>query len=177
MIPAAVATSRQESELIQNMLGQIGVKLNINTVPSPDFFEKYITPGQFDFTVFSWIGTPYPISSSKSLYAKPTAGPEGRAGHPAELRARRIGRDRSAVRRGDAGARPSTKAIELANRIDALIWQEVHSLTLYQRPEMWVAKSGPGELRRLWLRRQSSTRTSAGRNDDAVSFSRVTPRL
>ena len=30
----------------------------------------------------------------------------------------------------------------LVNRIDALIWQEVHSLTLYQRPEMWVTKSG-----------------------------------
>ena len=33
------------------------------------------------------------------------------------------------------------RAIELANGIDALIWQEVHSLTLYQRPEMWVTKS------------------------------------
>ncbi len=106
VIPSAVATSRQESELIQNMLGQIGVKLNINTVPSPDFFEKYIRPGQFDFTVFSWMGTPFPISSSRSLYAKPTMGPKRRARHPAELRARRIGRNRSAVRRGDAGARP-----------------------------------------------------------------------
>jgi peptide/nickel transport system substrate-binding protein len=34
------------------------------------------------------------------------------------------------------------KAIDIANRIDALIWQEVHSLTLYQRPEMWVVKNG-----------------------------------
>ena len=34
------------------------------------------------------------------------------------------------------------RAIELANQIDALIWQLVHSLTLYQRPEMWVTKNG-----------------------------------
>ena len=66
VIPAAVATSRQESELIQNMLGQVGVRLTINTVPSPDFFEKYVRPGQFDFTIFSWIGTPFPISSQSS---------------------------------------------------------------------------------------------------------------
>ena len=92
---------------MQNMLGQIGVKLTINTVPSPDFFEKYVRPGQFDFTVFSWIGTPYPISSSRSLYAKPVAGPWRSAGDPAELRSRRIRRDRPPVRRGDAGARPS----------------------------------------------------------------------
>ena len=30
--------------------------------------------------------------------------------------------------------------LELANQIDAQIWQLVHSLTLYQRPEMWVTK-------------------------------------
>ena len=104
VIPSAVATSQQESELIQNMLGQIGVKLTINTVPSPDFFDKYITPGQFDFTVFSWIGTPFPISSSRSLYAKPTEGPE--ASSTIQQNYARIGsrRDRSALRRGDAGA-------------------------------------------------------------------------
>ena len=45
MIPAGVATSTQESELIQNMLAQVGVTLKINTVPTPDFFAKYITPG------------------------------------------------------------------------------------------------------------------------------------
>jgi len=32
------------------------------------------------------------------------------------------------------------KAIVLANQIDALIWQEVHSLTVYQRPELIICK-------------------------------------
>jgi peptide/nickel transport system substrate-binding protein len=140
VIPSAVATSRQESELIQNMLGQVGVKLTINTVPSPDFFEKYIRPGQFDFTVFSWIGTPFPISSARSLYAKPTMGPKGELA--IQQNYARVGSDEidglftEATRELDR-----KRAIELANRIDALIWQEVHSLTLYQRPEMWVTKS------------------------------------
>ena len=35
-----------------------------------------------------------------------------------------------------------TKAIELANRADALIWQQVHSLTIYQRPELVACKKG-----------------------------------
>jgi peptide/nickel transport system substrate-binding protein len=139
VIPSAVATSRQESELIQNMLAQVGARVQINTVPSPDFFEKYVRPGQFDFTVFSWIGTPYPISSSKSIYANPTRDSAGdlvvqqnyaRVGSPEidqlfEQATRELDRD---------------AAIKLANQIDALIWQEVHSLTLYQRPEMWVTK-------------------------------------
>ena len=141
VIPAAVATSKQESELIQNMLGQIGVKLNINTVPSPDFFEKYIRPGQFDFTVFSWMGTPFPISSSQSLYAKPTVGPGGELA--IQQNYARVGSDEIDRLFDQATQELDRKrAIELANRIDALIWQEVHSLTLYQRPEMWVAKNG-----------------------------------
>jgi peptide/nickel transport system substrate-binding protein len=141
VIPAAVATSRQESELMQNMLGQVGVKLTINTVPSPDFFEKYVRPGQFDVTLFSWIGTPYPISSSRSLYAKPTVGAGGQLA--IQQNYARIGSDEidglyvQATQELDR-----QRAITLANRIDTLIWQEVHSLTLYQRPEMWVIKSG-----------------------------------
>jgi peptide/nickel transport system substrate-binding protein len=140
VIPSAVATSRQETELIQNMLGQIGVRLAINTVPSPDFFEKYIRPGQFDFTVFSWLGTPYPVSSAKSLYAKPTMGPGGVLA--IQQNYARVGSDEIDRLFSEATQELDRKrAIELANRIDAQIWQVVHSLTLYQRPEMWVAKS------------------------------------
>jgi len=139
VIPSAVATSRQESELMQNMLGQIGVKLNINTVPSPEFFEKYVRPGQFDFTVFSWIGTPFPISSTKSVYAKPVADAKGQL--TIQQNYARVGSDEIDQLYAQATQElDRTKAIELANRIDALIWQEVHSLTLYQRPEMWVVK-------------------------------------
>jgi peptide/nickel transport system substrate-binding protein len=140
VIPSAVATSRQESELIQNMLGQVGVTVNINTVPSPDFFENYIRTGQFDFTVFSWIGTPYPISSSRALYAKPTAGPNGELA--IQQNYSRVGSDEIDKLFAEATQElDRQKAIDLANRIDALIWQEVHSLTQYQRPDMWVTKN------------------------------------
>ena len=42
VIPTSVTTSKQEAELMQNMLQQIGVRLIISVVPSPDFFSKYI---------------------------------------------------------------------------------------------------------------------------------------
>ena len=141
VIPSAVATSRQESELIQNMLGQVGVRLAINTVPSPDFFEKYIRPGQFDFTIFSWLGTPFPVSSAKSLYAKPTVGIGGVLA--IQQNYARVGSDEIDKMFAAATQELDRKrAIELANQVDAQIWQIVHSLALYQRPEMWVAKTG-----------------------------------
>jgi peptide/nickel transport system substrate-binding protein len=139
VIPGGVATSRQESELIQNMLAQIGVKLNISTVPTNDFFSKYLTPGQFDFTVFSWMGTPYPLSSAKSIYAKPTHNAKGEL----EIKQNfsRVGSDQIDQLFDQAAQEVDRKkAVALANQFDALIWQEVHSLPLYQRPELFVCK-------------------------------------
>jgi peptide/nickel transport system substrate-binding protein len=140
VIPAGVATSKQETELIQNMLGQVGMKMSINTVPTQDFFDKYVTPGQFDVTVFAWIGTAFPVSSAQSIYGKPKPGPGGEL--TIQQNYARIGSDEidrlylEATQELDR-----QKAIALANRIDAAIWQEVHSLTLYQRPDMWAVKT------------------------------------
>jgi peptide/nickel transport system substrate-binding protein len=134
-IPAGVPASKQESELVQNMLGQIGVTVKLNTVPQNDFFDKYVTPGEFDFTVFSWMGTAYPVMDAKSLYGQPAMRADGsldvrqnyaRIGSPdidSLLDAANSELDRNA-------------ATALANRVDSLIWHEVHSLTLYQRPEL-----------------------------------------
>lgn len=141
VIPAAVQTSRQESELIQNMLGGIGVKVNIDVVPANDFFEQYVTPGQFDFTVFSWMGTPYPLSSAKSIYATPTRGADGQL--VIQQNYARIGTPEIDTLYAQSTSEfDRAKAIDIANRIDALIWEEVHSLTLYQRPELIAVKKG-----------------------------------
>ncbi|MGH9012049.1 MAG: ABC transporter family substrate-binding protein, partial [Acidimicrobiia bacterium] len=72
VIPSQVATSLQEGQLIQSMLTAVGVKLDVQVVTVGDFFDKYVNTGNFDFTVFSWLGGVFPISGSKSIYAKPT---------------------------------------------------------------------------------------------------------
>ena len=139
VITAAVTTSRQESELMQNMLSQIGVTMRINTVPVADFFDKYIRPGQYDFTVFSWMGTPYPISSSKSLYGKPTRNAAGQL--DIQQNYARTGSAEIDGLFDQANAEfDDQKRIDLGNQIDAEIWELVHSMTLYQRPEIIAAK-------------------------------------
>ncbi len=111
-------------------------------MPINDFFDKYVTPGQFDFTVFSWIGTPFPISSSRSIYAKPTSDAEGRSWTSSRT-TRASARTRStAVRRRRCRNSTRRRPSRSPTSIDALIWQEVHSLTLYQRPEIFAVKKG-----------------------------------
>lgn len=141
VIPAAVAVSRQESELIQNMLGQVGVTMRINVVPSSDYFDRYVRVGQFDFTVFSWIGTPFPISSSRSIYARPRRNSDGTL--DIQQNYARVGTQAIDELYAQANATlDRTQAVELANRLDAGIWELVHSLTLYQRPELYACKVG-----------------------------------
>ena len=140
VIPSGVATSQQESELMQSMLAAVGIKLDIMTVPVGDFFDKYITPGDFDLTVFSWLGTVFPISSSQSIYAKPQ-------GQNIQQNYARTGSAQIDMLFDQATAEfDTTKAIALGNQIDSLIWQEVHSLTLYQRPDIIATKSTLGNF-------------------------------
>jgi peptide/nickel transport system substrate-binding protein len=140
VIPSQVAASEKEAKQVQAMLKDIGVKVNINTVPSDDFFSKYVTPGRFDFTVFSWIGTPYPISSSKSIYANPK-------GDNIQQNFARVGSAEIDGLFDQATAElDEAKARTIANQIDALIWKEVHSLTTYQRPEIVAVKSNFGNF-------------------------------
>jgi peptide/nickel transport system substrate-binding protein len=139
VIPAGVAAARQEMELVQNMLGQVGAKLEIQTAPSNDFFDKYIIPGQFDLTVFSWMGTAYPMTSSKSLYAKPKPDSNG---HLVVLQNyARIGTEQIDQLFDQASQQlDRARAEQIMNEADRLIWDEVHSLTLYQRPELIACK-------------------------------------
>lgn len=145
VIPSQVATSRQISELLQAMLARVGVKLDIQTVPVADFFDHYVDPGDFDLTLFTWGGTPFPISSSKSIYAKPTVGPGGQL--QVQQNYSRIGSDQIDQLYDQATAEfDPEKAIALGNQIDVLIWQEVHSITLYQRPEIIPTRSTIGNF-------------------------------
>jgi peptide/nickel transport system substrate-binding protein len=136
VIPAATAVSRSEAEVILNMLAQINVGVNIDTVPGDGFFEKYVTPGRFDFTLFSWMGTQFPVGSAQSIYTKPV-------GDKIQQNYARVGSDELDQAYRDAiGELDPAKALQKANEVDKMIWTEVHSLASYQRPDIWGVKSG-----------------------------------
>ncbi|MFC4006455.1 ABC transporter family substrate-binding protein [Nonomuraea purpurea] len=135
VVPSGVQISKAEGELAQSMLGQIGVKLSIKSVPSDDFFTKYVIPGNFDITPFAYIGTPYPISSSYGIYANAADGKTWNAN---------FGRTGSAaideaMSRAGQSLDPAQARI-LTNAADQLIWPEVNVLPLYQRPQNVATK-------------------------------------
>ncbi|MGH3912435.1 MAG: ABC transporter family substrate-binding protein [Pseudonocardiaceae bacterium] len=134
VIPTQTPTSEQEARQVQQFLGELGVKVDITSVPVGDFFEKYVNRGDFDITHFSWIGVPFPVSSKSSIYGTRGDTQQNFGG---------IGNDTindlfaAATRELD----PARK-IELANQIDQQIWQAGHSLTSYQRPDVVAVREG-----------------------------------
>jgi peptide/nickel transport system substrate-binding protein len=145
VIPSQVAASRQEGELTQKMLQQVGIKLDVQTVPSDDFFEKYVTPGNFDITPFSWLGTPFPISSATSIYTNPTKDSKGEL-QIQQNYARTGSKEIDDLMSQAEEETDRTKALDLINQADTEVWNVVHSIIMYQRPQITAAKTTVANL-------------------------------
>jgi peptide/nickel transport system substrate-binding protein len=140
VIPNGVASSNQIAELVRSMLDGIGVRVDVTPVPTQDYFKQYINPGNFELTVFSFLGKPFPISSNKASYVSPKPGKNGELDFLQNFA--RIGTPEIDALFDEATSEfDERKAIDLANQIDAAIWAEVHSLPLYQRPDIAATRS------------------------------------
>ncbi|MEY2514357.1 MAG: glutathione transport system substrate-binding protein [bacterium] len=134
VIPSGVPASRQEAELTQAMCKDTGIQIDIKTVPSDPFFDDYVIPGNMDMTVFSFLGNAFPISPSKSIYANPKKDAKGEL--QVQQNFARVGSAQIDSLMSQAEEQVDVvKGRELINQADKLIWDEVHSLILFQRPQ------------------------------------------
>jgi peptide/nickel transport system substrate-binding protein len=130
VIPTSVASARNEAELVQAMLAEIGIAVDIRPVAATDFFDKYVTPGDFDLVPFSWLGTPFPASSMRSIFVRPS-------GTDIQQNFARIGTASIDHALDQAGRElDPAKAHNLIQQADRLIWQQVMVLPLFQRPQL-----------------------------------------
>ncbi|QIS07082.1 ABC transporter family substrate-binding protein [Nocardia brasiliensis] len=117
----------QMAQIMQQNLAQVGVKLIIDTRPAQGLFTDVIRPGNFDVAQFSLVGDAFPIGDLAQVFAynpDDLQGNYGRIGSP-ELNA--------LIERTVSELDPQ-KVIELANEVDRKIFEEGHSLPLYQTP-------------------------------------------
>jgi peptide/nickel transport system substrate-binding protein len=135
VIPSGTPASKNEAEIVQTMLKDIGVKLDIRSVSSNDFFNKYVMPGDFDLAPFSWIGTPFPIADAKSIYGTPK-------GDDPQQNFGRIGSEKADKLMDKAQSELNVQQARAdMNEADNLIWSIAHSLILYQRPQYTAVKA------------------------------------
>jgi peptide/nickel transport system substrate-binding protein len=130
VIPTGTPVSQTEGELTQAMLKEAGIKLTIRPVPLDKFFTDYIIKGDFDLVPFSWIGNPLPIGSLKQIYYTGSESNFPKGSDPAV----------DAAITAAVDEMDPAKAIEKANAADKLVWDMVHTIPLYQRPDIQATK-------------------------------------
>jgi peptide/nickel transport system substrate-binding protein len=130
VVPAALPLSKTEGELTQAMLKEAGIKVTIRPVPDDKFFTDFIIKGDFDLVPFSWIGEPLPIGSLTQIYKTGSESNFPKLSDPTL----------DAAIDDAVGEMDPAKAIEKANAADKLIWDLVHTIPLYQRPEIFATK-------------------------------------
>jgi peptide/nickel transport system substrate-binding protein len=141
VIPANVAASKAEAELILEMLKQVNVPVTIRTVPVGDLFDTYLTPGQYDMTVFSYIGDAFPVSDAVSIYITPIKKADGSL--DTQQNFSRVGSpDNDELFKKAVGELDDAKAADLANQVDGKLWEMVQNIPMYQRPDLWGVKKG-----------------------------------
>lgn len=135
VVPSGVPISRREGELTRALLERIGVRVDIQVVPADDVFERYVTPGNMDIVPFSWLGTSYPVSQMKAVFARPR-------GRNVQQNYSRIGSAAidAAMDQAITELAPE-RAHALVNRTDRLIWRQASVLPLYQRPQLVAVRA------------------------------------
>jgi peptide/nickel transport system substrate-binding protein len=125
-----VPAAQNEGLQTQNMLKEIGIKVDIVNVPS-DEFSTTLSSASFEMIPFSWIGTPFPFANINQLFGT------GSESNYAQLSMPEVDKlaDQIKVETDKA------KRIELANQAARIIWENVHTIPLYQRPELIATKS------------------------------------
>ncbi|MBF6343028.1 ABC transporter family substrate-binding protein [Nocardia cyriacigeorgica] len=115
----------QIAQIIQQNLAAIGVQLVIDTRPGAGYFTDVIQPGDFGAAQFIFEGDAFPLSSIPQIYGY----------YPDNLQANfgRIGSPElnDLIERTLSELDP-VKAIELANQVDRMVFEEGHSLPLTQ---------------------------------------------
>ncbi|MFI9048378.1 ABC transporter family substrate-binding protein [Streptomyces sp. NPDC053427] len=127
VIPSGTPSSTNEGSMLTQMYQQIGVKLQVQTVPTNDFFDKYITPGDFDISPYTLLGTPFAASGASNIYTVKGGNNDANVGSK-KLDDLLIG--------ASSNAADPAGALKQTNQADAEAWQLAGILPLYQRPDI-----------------------------------------
>jgi len=121
---AGNALREQQLELVRSQLAEAGMEATIDNCPSTCVFSERLPEGNFDIANFAWVGGATPINGVTQLY---TTGSDSNYGGWTNPEWDALGVQ--ALSELD----PATR-IEFGNQLDAILWDEMVVLPLYQKP-------------------------------------------
>lgn len=133
IIPADTKSNSDRARQVQTNLNQLGLNIELQTVPSDAYFDDYILPKQYDAVTFSWVGSQYPESSSANLFY-PKDAPQNFTNYADDTIGPLV---KDLTSNFDADARK-----KIANEISTKIAQSYVVLPFYATPTIWGVKDG-----------------------------------
>ncbi len=132
-VPSDTPTNAQRAQLIQGFLKKAGINMKLDTVPTAKYFSDYVIPLNYQSTSFSWQGTPFPVSTTESLFYPVKAGQNFTG-----ITDQTLG---GLWDKANAELDPA-KQVTLANDIDRTIFNYVPMVTIAPTPTIWAVQKG-----------------------------------
>ena len=127
-----VSASENEGLQAQKMLKALGVNLKLRTVDTNKDWPGVLVEHKFGIVAFSWIGTPFPLRNIGQIYGGTTK--DGKftpnESNFAQLDVKTVN---ELLPKIDTEMDLAKRA-DLGNQASQSIWENVHTLPLYQRP-------------------------------------------
>ncbi len=127
-----VSASENEGLQAQKMLKDIGVNLKLRTVDTNKDWPGVLVEHKFGIVAFSWIGTSFPLRNIGQIYGGTTKDGKFTANESnfAQLDVKKVNELTPMI----DTEMDAAKRADLGNQAAQAIWEDVHTLPLYQRP-------------------------------------------
>jgi len=149
---SGVAAAANEYTQAQSMLKAIGINLVNQPVNSQTDWPTVLTSENFDIIAFSWMGTPFPLMNVSQIY-----GTDGGSNF-AQLTIPTVDNNADQL----ATEMDPAARLVLGQQSAQAIWEAVHTLPLYQRPELIACRTTLANMGAFGLARQPYDWTTVG---------------
>jgi peptide/nickel transport system substrate-binding protein len=125
----------QTEELFQSQMKAIGIKINIQNYDANTFFGTNLPDGTYQIAEFAWVSTPS-VSGNQSIYCSYT-NPNDCGQNWTHSSEENVD---SLMKSGSSAPSISQEAEDF-NKADAVLWKDMVTLPLYQKPQFFAWSS------------------------------------
>jgi peptide/nickel transport system substrate-binding protein len=115
-----------QEQLIQAQAKEFGMEIKIKNAEADVLFGEWLPEHNFDIANFAWVATPFAVSSNQSIFSTGSAQNYGQFSNKQvdELFTQAV------------SELDQKKATELGNQIDQILYDEMATVPLYQKPQL-----------------------------------------
>jgi peptide/nickel transport system substrate-binding protein len=129
--------AKDEADITREMLAEIGIEVDVQHVPGNALFSDYIVPGNYELAAFVLTGSNPYATSSAGNFGGPYNDEGDDWGNNLSFHSTQEINDLF----DELGQETDPdRYAELANQIDAAIWDEVLTVPMFERPGQYVLK-------------------------------------